>query len=235
MNTAIWRLKKALSPYPALHLESFENTICLQTDESVRVDTVSLATQLKLAQENLGRELTIPQEVAGGLSDCARNYRGPFLDGLDAHWALVERERYLNFYVRALMILLHDAGERENYEAALGYGRRILAEDPLRESVQREMMWIYVMNGQRAQAVVQYKDLVTKLDTELGIGPMTETVALFTHILNGISAQTELSPGGFLKGRPLPVLSGAVDRPSVFEAVRESRKSLYRSLSTPNI
>lgn len=235
MNTAIWRVKKALSPYPELRLECIENTVCLQIGESVQVDAVQLVAQLKQAQSNLSPALTIPRDIADLLAVSVRDYRGQFLDGLDAHWALVERERQINNYLRALMILLHNAGERGNYEEALGYGRRILAEDPFRESIQREVMWIYVMNGQRARAIVQYQDLVTKLDEELGIGPMTETVALFTHIFSDISAQTELMPVGFSRARPMSILSGAADGPSVFEAVRESRRSLYRSLSTPTI
>lgn len=235
MNTAIWRLKKVLSPYPELRLECFENTVCLRIGDGVQVDAVNLVTQLKRAQANLTPDLIIPRDIADGLADCVRNYRGQFFDGFDAHWALVERERYINLYIRALMILLHNAGERGNYEEALDYGRRILAEDPFRESIQREMMWIYVMNGQRAQAIVQYQDLVTKLDEELGIGPMTETVALFTHILIGISAQTELTPVGLSKTKPPSVLPSAANRPSIFEAVRESRRAVYHSLSTlPN-
>lgn len=235
MNTAIWRLKKALSPYPALNLECFEDTVCLRISEDIQIDAANLVTQLKTAQANLGPDLTIPQDLASGMADCVRKYRGQFLDGIDAHWALVERERYLNLYIRALMILLHDAGERGNYEKALDYGRRILAEDPFRESIQREMMWIYVMNGQRVQAIIQFQDLAAKLDEELGIGPMTETVALFTHILNGISAQSELTQVEPPKSRQPSVLPSAANRPSIFEAVRESRRTLYHSLGTPLI
>jgi DNA-binding SARP family transcriptional activator len=235
MNTAIWRIKKALSPYADLRLECFEDTVCLQIGESVQVDAVQLVTQLKRCQSNLSPDLTIPRDRADLLAASVRKYRGQFLDGLAAHWALVERERYVNFYIRALMILLHNAGERGNYEEALGYGRRILAEDPFRETIQREMMWIYVMNGQRAQAIMQFQDLATKLDEELGIGPMTETVALFTHILNGISAQRELTPAGPPISSQSAVFPDAKIQPDLFEAVRESRRTLYHSLSTPLI
>lgn len=232
MNTAIWRLKKALSPFPALRLEGLEDAICLQIGEGAQVDTLNIVSQLKQAQSRLNPDLTIPQNIARELARSVRNYRGQFLDGCDVHWALVERERYFNIYIRTLMILLHNAGERGKYEEALGYGRRILAEDPFRESIQREMMWIYVMNGQRAQAILQYQNLVTRLEAELGIGPMTETVALFTHILSGLSAQTELQNSGLQPSRQHPIIANSENSRSVFEAVQESRRTVYHSLST---
>lgn len=232
MNTAIWRLKKALSPFPALRFECVEDTICLKIGQGIQVDAMDLLAQLKQAQSQLNPDLTIPQNTAKKLAKCLRNYRGQFLDGCDVHWALVERERYFNIYIHALMILLHNAGELGNYEEALGYGRRILAEDLFRESIQREMMWIYVMNGQRAQAIRQYQNLVTRLKDELGIGPMTETVALFAHILNGISAHMELQNSGLPPSRQHPILPNAENNRGVFEAVRESRRTVYHSLST---
>lgn len=66
MNTAIWRLKKVLSPLPGMYLDCFENTVCLRIGEGVEVDGVNLVSELKRAQALLTPELMIPRDAAVG-------------------------------------------------------------------------------------------------------------------------------------------------------------------------
>jgi DNA-binding SARP family transcriptional activator len=56
--------------------------------------------------------------------------------------------------------------------------------NPLQEEIHREMMRLYLENGQRALAVRQYQICCSILAKELGIAPMEETKALSTQILN---------------------------------------------------
>ena len=72
-----------------------------------------------------------------------------------------------------------------NLERGLECGRRILAVDPLRESVQREVMLLLALNGQRVEAIRMYKRLVALLKSELDIAPMPETERLHDDILSG--------------------------------------------------
>jgi DNA-binding SARP family transcriptional activator len=77
------------------------------------------------------------------------------------------------------------AARRGLHEHALDCGRRILALDPLRESVQREMMLLLVLNGQRADAIHAYQRLRGLLKADLGIEPMPDTRRLHHDIVSG--------------------------------------------------
>jgi DNA-binding SARP family transcriptional activator len=68
---------------------------------------------------------------------------------------------------------------------ALEFGRRVLASDPLREGVQRSVMLLLVLNGQRADALFAYQRLRALLKADLGIDPMPDTVKLMRDITSG--------------------------------------------------
>ena len=108
-----------------------------------------------------------------------------FLDGYDDDWALQERERLHCLFVRSVFELMRVAATQKNYEAALDLGRRILSMDALRENVQRDVMLLLVLNGQRVEAVRSYQRLTSLLRSELNIDPMPETKRLYNEILSG--------------------------------------------------
>ena len=111
-----------------------------------------------------------------------RECHGDFLDGCSEHWILPLREHFGSIYIRALNFLMRDEAARNNYENALDYGREILAIDPFREGTQREVMWLYAMNGQRARAIQQFNALKSLLDQELGLEPTSDTRELLENI-----------------------------------------------------
>jgi len=84
-------------------------------------------------------------------------YGGPFLDGDD--WVLQKRERLHSIFVRSCFELMHSATRCGKHERALDYGRRIIDTDPLRESVQRDVMLLLVISGQQVKALVAYQKL----------------------------------------------------------------------------
>lgn len=112
-------------------------------------------------------------------------YAGPFLDGDDDDWILEQRERLHCLYVRALTELMHWLGEQDRYEDALVCGRRILASDPMRETVQRCVMLLYVLNGQRREAIRQFERCVHVLRDDCDVEPMPETQDLASLIRSG--------------------------------------------------
>jgi DNA-binding SARP family transcriptional activator len=73
----------------------------------------------------------------------------------------------------------------------LACGQRILDQDPLREEIHRDMMRLYLENGQRALAVRQYELCRECLRRELGISPMAETQQLSAQIVQDM----DVSPG----------------------------------------
>jgi DNA-binding SARP family transcriptional activator len=77
---------------------------------------------------------------------------------------------------------MHIAAARADLKAAIGHGRRILAEDPLRESMHREVMRLCLRDGQRAEALRQFAECRRILDHELQVEPMPETLALYREL-----------------------------------------------------
>jgi DNA-binding SARP family transcriptional activator len=77
---------------------------------------------------------------------------------------------------------MQDLAESGRIEDALEYGRRILRMDPMRECVQRQVMWLHVLNGHQGNAIRQYQDCARILQDELGVSPMPETRALYEFI-----------------------------------------------------
>ena len=186
LNTAIWRIRKILelgAKGAARHLITIGDDVILEQSQLVQVDTHSL--------ENASRRIL--GRAAGALTDgdvhdinqAIDGYGGPFLDGYDGDWVLQERERLHCLFIRSTFELMRAAAKQGRYENALDYGRRILTMDPLRESVQRDVMLLLVLNGQRVEAIRMYKRLIHLLKSELDIEPMPETKRLNNDILSG--------------------------------------------------
>jgi len=116
-------------------------------------------------------------------------YQGDLMQGCYEDWCLYERERQREMYLGALgkLTALHHASG--SYEEALRCGLRILSYDPLLEEVQREVMRLHCLAGNRAAAVRQYQLCRAALAKELAIEPMEETTALYAQICRGESIQ----------------------------------------------
>ncbi len=108
----------------------------------------------------------------------AELYRGELVPALYDEWVVAARERFAQRYVRVLESLVADARRRQDYSAALEFGRRLLTIDPWREDVVRRTMSVRYAAGDRAGALTDYRRFVERLRTEMGIEPMPETQAL---------------------------------------------------------
>jgi DNA-binding SARP family transcriptional activator len=187
LNTALWKLKKVLEPagIPAgtylkitnrggvgfnresqywLDVEVFENAInstLAFSFESVKETNVA----------DLEKALTL--------------YKGELLEGYYKDWALRERERLHTLYLKSLIYLLQYYGTQRTYEKAISYGQKTLELDPLHEEIHREIMRLYLINGQRPLALRQYEVCRSTLNKELGISPSEDTQLLYTLILEG--------------------------------------------------
>jgi DNA-binding SARP family transcriptional activator len=119
------------------------------------------------------------------LESAIQDYVGPFLEGEDADWILEERERLHSLYVRAESELVRCYGYHERYEDAIAAARRILVADPFRESVFRTLALLFVLNGQRANALRLFERWRASFRSELGIDPMPQTIRLADDIRSG--------------------------------------------------
>lgn len=222
LSSAIWRIGKKLPRHRDLKLHASDTTLCLIIGRTVPVDTRDLCA---LVREACGSGMNT--ECAERLATALYASSVPLMDGLDADWTLAERERLSSIRARGMIALMHWHGDNRAYEEALQIGRRLLWEDALRESVQIDMMWLYVLNGQRARAIRQYQSFATLLRDELAIEPMVETRALYDYIRNGLDTPFNGAPGPVPRG-----YDARAGFAKVLAAVEKSRHELYQQIRT---
>ena len=186
LNTALWKLKKVLEPkgIPVgtylisghSHEVGFNHKSQYWLDVEIFEEKTNylLTSDWHTVNESHAHELKKSQEL----------YQGELLEGFYEDWALHERERLRALYSKSLIYLLHYYGFHGLYEQAIAYGQQILDMNSLREEIHREMMRLYVENGQRALALQQYEICRATLAKELGIAPMEDTQALYTQIFD---------------------------------------------------
>jgi predicted ATPase/DNA-binding SARP family transcriptional activator len=99
-------------------------------------------------------------------------------------WALLKREWLHRQMVEALAHLVVYHERRGQYDEALTYATRQVALDPWREETHRQLMRLYLLNGERSAALAQYESCRRLLEQELAVEPEEETTALFEQIRN---------------------------------------------------
>jgi DNA-binding SARP family transcriptional activator len=196
LNSAVHRVRKAIGGLPAAVVCGGE-TLCLMLSGRSRIDAATLRLAVEAAE--VERQDAEFRELEGVLASTDR----PFLEDIDESWAIAARERLFELRVRGLALVMRWHAAARRYDCALEIGREIVASDPLRETIQCEVMWLYVLNGERARALRQYSELERLLAAELAISPMEETRAMHEHIRFGLKG-TGARPGP-AGGVPLPL------------------------------
>jgi DNA-binding SARP family transcriptional activator len=154
--------------------------ICLELPDPNIVDAHRFRTT---AEEALsGKEEALASDA---LDRAVSFYGGPFLEDYDDDWVLNQRERLQSLYLRSLTKLMGSYARQNRIEAAIACGRRILACDPMRETIQRAVMILYVLNSQRGEAIHQFARCKKALRQECDVDPAPETCALFALIRSG--------------------------------------------------
>ncbi len=123
-----------------------------------------------------------PAKELHNLQQAIALYRADFLEEIYDDWALLERERLRELHLQALERLMLLCKQREDYESALIYARRLVTTDPLREEAHRELMRLYHLLGRSRAALQQYDRLRQLLAQELHTEPMPATTALAREI-----------------------------------------------------
>ncbi|HMQ30183.1 MAG TPA: BTAD domain-containing putative transcriptional regulator [Chloroflexaceae bacterium] len=138
-----------------------------------------------LAGADLGSPADLSESAAADLARAAGIAADDFLAGFSLpdcpdfeEWQFFQREGLRRQLAQALRALVAWHERRGAYEPAIDYARRWLANDPLHEPAQRELMRLYALSGQYAAALRQYDECVRLLEAELGAAPEVETQAL---------------------------------------------------------
>jgi len=116
-------------------------------------------------------------------------YRGELLEGLSLReevfedWLRTERLRLRERLLDIMSQLVAHHREAGDYEAGIEIAGRILAIDPLREDIHRELMVLYARAGRSDTAFKQFQECRSVLQHELAVQPASETQALYRTIL----------------------------------------------------
>jgi DNA-binding SARP family transcriptional activator len=184
LNTVLWRLRKALAKPPLAQSELVvcdrRGAIGLPVDARVQLDVDEFS---RLVTPALSRPL---EQLDSAHVDQLRRgvalYRNDILAGFTDDWALRARELHRRTLLNALGRLMQLSTLAQDYPRAIGYGQDILDRDALREDVHRELMRLFLLNGQRARALQQFETCRASLRKELAIEPMRETLTLYQRI-----------------------------------------------------
>ena len=174
LRQTLLSLRKVLATTPPILLIEGDT---ISVDPSlVKVDVVEFERQLA-------------KGTAESLEQATEIYRGDFLEGFGLagepfeEWLLTERERLWERALEGMAKLLSLQMKQGDHEAAIQTGIRLLALDPLQESVHRTLMSIYAAHGRRDAAARQFHTCVAILQRELGVEPEQETKDLYERIL----------------------------------------------------
>jgi DNA-binding SARP family transcriptional activator len=215
LSTELWRIRSLLKA-GGLHPERLiiaSRDGAMFDDKAPHWLDVQAFERALATISNTPPERLIPQQVRA-LRAAVDLYRGEMLEGVYDDWCLLHREALATQYLRALEMLMrwHFAGGQ--WEAAIAYGQKLLAHDPLLEHIHRRIMRCYVELGIRSAAIRQYGSCVERLHRELGIEPMKETVILYRSICGvqspaEVVAETAMAPP---PSGPVPALDLALER-----------------------
>ena len=174
LSKASWRIRELLTLQSSLdmRLDSTFNEVRLEIANTSVVDVHRFRAAARVLDL---KTATLDVEAI----QCAVNlYNAPFLEDRDDDWVLQERETLKSVYLYLLSVLMRTYVNMERAEHAIVCGRRILACDPLRESVHRLVMLLYVVNSQRGAALLQFERCRKALRDECDIEPMPRTHSL---------------------------------------------------------
>jgi len=161
--------------------------------ESFQADdrTITLASDTFIDVLKFSAVLHSPSSEMQKLIGILDLYQGDFLEDFFLSdspqfddWAASERERYRLMATNGFAELSHRQEAMRDFPSALKSARRALAFNPFQEELQRDLMRLLYLNGDRAGMIRQYESLRKLLDEELGVPPMMETRSLYDSMIN---------------------------------------------------
>ena len=175
-------LRQALADLRRCLPDSGENI--LSTDgEFIRLQADAIAVDALQFQQLLKQPSCENLETAIAL------YNGELLEGFNPRSAAYEEWMFNYQYhlreqaIKALENLLTYYIDNNTHEAAIRTAIRLLAIDPLKESIHRALMALYMQEGQYTAAIKQYTLCKSNLLRELNIEPEPETQQLHDEVL----------------------------------------------------
>ena len=98
-------------------------------------------------------------------------------------WVVVERERFRQLRPHTLERLCGELALQGDFGRAIELGLRAVSTEPLRESAQRQLIRVYLAEGNDVDALRQFHAYEALISDELGLEPSDEMVALVRGLI----------------------------------------------------
>lgn len=157
LRSSIWRLRRVDPPL----LEVTDRHLALRDDVDVDLRDWS----------ELFRRACDPSFDLDDGEVSAVALPADMLPGWYEDWVVVERERFRQVRLHTLEVLCETLVARCRFAAAIEAGLAVLREEPLRESGQRAVIRAFLAEGNRWDAIRQFRRYRDLLRAELGLEP----------------------------------------------------------------
>lgn len=170
----------ALSAQLGAYLQVTPQSLALPSSAVVVVDVASFT---------VGVSAALAAKDAIGLAQAINVYSGELLAGFTLRnapgfeeWLLLERERLRLLLLDALqhLVMLHT--QRGALAGAIAAARQLLALEPCQEQNHRQLMELFVQDGQIDLALAQYAECQRVLASELGVSPSPAARAFYEQL-----------------------------------------------------
>ena len=181
LSDSVYRINQAL-----------EGDVIAAVGDALRLDPERLPSDLSAFEDALRR---------GDHEATVGEYAGPFLDGFflpDApefeRWVESERDRLARDYARALEALAQASAREGRHTEAVGWWRRLAAQDPLSARIALGLMHALDAAGDRAAAIQHARVHETLLRQELELDPDPAVHALAEQLKTARTAPPAARP-----------------------------------------
>jgi DNA-binding SARP family transcriptional activator len=182
LRMCLWRLRRTAPPLVDISAHQ------LRLSDAVEVDFQRLVSVAQTILEgaigdgwSAWRELVNAHDV---------------LEGWSEEWLVVPREHFRQLRLQALEGLAVSFAESSRLGQALECAQAALAMDPLRESAQSVAIRIHVQQGNRTEALRQFRGYCQAMRSELGLPPARNLYDLVSEFGLPVDASSEMGPSG---------------------------------------
>jgi len=170
-HSSIYRLRRALFSDCVVYRNGLYQ---LNPELAIHADVQDFEEHLTAAEDAATTDIRRTE-----LERAVSLYQGDYLDEFYGDWCAPKRQVLATQYLKALEELVQLALDRHDTSRAIEYCQLILEKEPVHEATYRDLMRLYRSMGNPAAVRQTFQQCVNRLQSELGVPPMEETVALF--------------------------------------------------------
>jgi DNA-binding SARP family transcriptional activator len=170
LRTTLWRLRQLPCRLIDVSLTR------LQLNPEVVVDVRDIFRAARRLFDNASPSAQVDASVLPSLVQ-----RGELLPDWYDEWVVLERERLRHLRLQALEMLGNLLLARRDYPHAIEAALAAVAEEPLRESAQELLIRAHLQQGNRIEALRQFRKYRDLVHSELGLAPTDAIVRLIAN------------------------------------------------------